>query len=78
MLRRSLQAVFVVVGLASLVEGSRCDAAHHQRGGVVNYLGGWGPGPFGHGDFSYAGYTSHTVQRHREAVPSFTTRFSHR
>lgn len=76
MLRRSLQAVLVVVALASAVE--EADAGHHHRGGVVDYLfGGYGPGPFGHGDFSYAGWTSRTVVRHGVLVPSFTTRAPH-
>jgi hypothetical protein len=74
MLQHALQAVLVVVALASVAEDAH-GAHHHRRGGVVDYLfGGYGPGPFGYGDFSYAGSTSHTVMRHRVLVPSFTTR----
>jgi hypothetical protein len=76
MLRRSLQAVLVVVALASLVEDSHAATAQHHAAAVVDYLfGGYGYGPLGHGDFSYVGYApSRTVYRHGEMVPSFTTR----
>lgn len=73
MLRRSLLAVLFVVALTALADDSQA-AGHSHRGGVANYLfGGYGPGPFGHGDFTYAGWTSRTVVRHGELVPSFTT-----
>lgn len=78
MLRRFLRAVTVVVFLVPTLETTRVLAAEHPRGIVGHWLGGYGPGPFGRGDFSYAGSTSHTVSRHRELVPSFTTRFPRR
>ena len=78
MLRRSLQAVLFVVALASLVADVHAARQRH-RGAVINYLGGYGPGPFGHGDFVYdGGGTSATVMRHREQVPSYTTRIPYR
>lgn len=77
MLRRSLLAVLFVAALASLVADGHA-ARQRQRGAVINYLGGYGPGPFGHGDFVYDGGTSATVMRHREQVPSYTTRIPYR
>ena len=56
MLRRTLLAVLVVASLACLVQNAHA-AGHSRRGRVMNYLfGGYGPGPFGNGNFSYAGH----------------------
>lgn len=56
MLRRILLAVLVVASLASIAQDAHA-ARQPRRGRVMNYLfGGYGPGPFGNGYFSYAGH----------------------
>lgn len=56
MLRHSLIAALVVVALAGTVKAGH-PPRHCCRDKVVNYLfRGYGPGPFGHGDFWYAGW----------------------
>ncbi|HVX10968.1 MAG TPA: hypothetical protein VHC22_07305 [Pirellulales bacterium] len=56
MLRHSLKAALVAVALTSLVQDAH--ASNHRRlRAVAKYLfGDFGPGPFGHGYFPYAGY----------------------
>jgi len=61
MLRHSWKAALVVVALACMVNdahsSSRCRPSSTCRRSVADYLfGGWGPGPFGNGEVSYAGY----------------------
>jgi hypothetical protein len=68
MLRHSLKAALVVVALACLVPDGRA-AGHSRPRPLANYLfGGFGPGPFGYGDFVYAGHSTYNYQanaRHR-------------
>ncbi len=60
MLRRLLMAMLVVVAVGSLVEDSQasCNRGKNcQKTSLREYfLGGCGPGPFGRGEFGYAGY----------------------
>jgi hypothetical protein len=57
MLRRSLAAALVVVALASVAQDVHA-SGHSRRGGCFSYFfGGYGPGTFGYGDVSYAGYS---------------------
>ena len=56
MLRRTLLALLVVASLTTLVQTADA-AGPPRRGRILNYLfGGYGPGPFGTGYFSYAGH----------------------
>ena len=68
MLRRLLMAMLVVASLVSMVQGTFA-AGQPRRGKVVNYLfGGYGPGPFGKGQVSYAGHPpiyNYTNRGHR-------------
>ena len=57
MLRRLLIAALIVVSLACVIQKSHA-ACNGRRCGLIEFLfGGYGPGPFGKGEFSYAGYT---------------------
>jgi hypothetical protein len=59
MVRRLLLAALVVASLACVVQDAQAaGACKGCRGkGVLNYLfGGYGPGPFGNGQVSYAGH----------------------
>ena len=62
MLRRLLMAVLVVVSLACLVPDAKagghcCRRPNPCRVGCGSWLcGDYGPGPFGNGNFCYAGY----------------------
>ncbi len=55
MLRRSMMAVLVVAALACIARDAQAgNPCCRQK--VLEYLfGGYGPGPFGKGEFSYAG-----------------------
>jgi hypothetical protein len=57
MLRRLILATLVVVALASLAQESHAGCKRCCKKNVVcNLFGNYGPGPFGCGDFAYAGY----------------------
>jgi hypothetical protein len=56
MLRHFLTAGLLVVALSCTAKGGQ-PSNHCCRGKVCSYLfGGYGPGPFGKGNFCYAGY----------------------
>lgn len=79
MLRRSLLVVLMFVALASGVEAAHKTPPNCPKGsGGCCLFGGYGPGPFGYGDFTYAGTSSRTVFRHHVLVPSYTTRAAQR
>lgn len=55
MLRQSMKAVMIAVALAGMVKCGQ--HSNPCRRSICDYLfGGYGPGPFGHGEFGYAGY----------------------
>jgi hypothetical protein len=62
MLRHSLKVVLVVVALTCAIQDGHA-GGRPRRKPVANYLfGGYGPGPFGYGDFVYAGYDTYNYQ----------------
>jgi hypothetical protein len=70
MLRHSLKAGLVVVVLACLIQDAHASGHPRRRAVVSDSFGGYGPGPFGHGDFMYNGYSTYNYQaktrvRHR-------------
>ncbi len=75
MFRHSWKAALLAVALSCLVQDAqasgRKSSGPYRRKPVAEYLvGGYGPGPFGKGDFVYAGYSSYNYQaqtrvRHR-------------
>jgi hypothetical protein len=70
MLRRTLKAALVIAALACLIHDANALGHARGRGVVRHYLGGYGTGPFGYGDFVYAGYPTYNWQantwhRHR-------------
>jgi hypothetical protein len=62
MLRHSLKAALIVVALACLTQDGRA-SGHSRPKPVARYLfGGYGPGPFGYGDFVYVGHPTYNYQ----------------
>ncbi len=62
MLRHSLAAALVIVAFACLIQDAHA-SGHPRRRPVASYLiGGYGPGPFGKGDFVYNGYSTYNYQ----------------
>jgi hypothetical protein len=56
MFRRLLLATLVVASLVSMVQGTQA-AGQPRRSRIITYLfGGYGPGPFGKGQVTYAGH----------------------
>jgi hypothetical protein len=64
MLRHSLKAALVIVALSCLVQGTQA-SGRQASGGYHRRIGGYGRGPFGHGDVYYNGWTSNTKVRGR-------------
>ncbi|HTU24025.1 MAG TPA: hypothetical protein VMF30_01430 [Pirellulales bacterium] len=62
MLRHSLKAALVIVALACLIQDAQATNHARRRAAVSYWLGGFGPGPFGHGNFVYAGQSTYNYQ----------------
>ncbi len=66
MSRRLMKATLIAVALACAAQDANaaCNGScnsNQPRRSVADYLfGGYGPGPFGHGDVTYAGAYSRT------------------
>ena len=55
MMRHLLKAAIVVAAIACLIQDAQA-GGHQRRRAGVSWIGGWGPGPFGKGNFPYANY----------------------
>jgi len=62
MLRYSLKAALLVVALACLIQDSRAGGQPCRKPVAKHKFGGYGSGPFGYGDFVYAGYPTYNYQ----------------
>ena len=70
MLRHAVKAALVVVALSCLVQdaqasGRQASGNHRRKPAANSWVGGYGRGPFGHGEVYYNGWTSNTKVRGR-------------
>jgi len=62
MLRHALKAMLVVAALGSLFPEAHASGHRRRNAAPGQGIGGYGPGPFGRGDFIYNGFPTTNFQ----------------